>query len=151
MNNDLKHLIIKTRPLYLTKTKLYNGHFYIGYCHRIGLGDSLYNVDKISKSDAEYILDKDIKKISKQFNKYIKEDKIELSINQKVALSSLIYDIGIKAFVTGALYESLKIKDYISVWNMFRIYNKYRKKPVYQLIKNRKAEMELFNKELNND
>ena len=151
MNNDLKHLIIKTRPLYLTKTKLYNGHFYIGYCDRIGLGDSLYNVDKISKSDAEYILDKDIKKISKQFNKYIKEDKIELSINQKVALSSLIYDIGIKAFVTGALYESLKIKDYISVWNMFRIYNKYRKKPVYQLIKNRKAEMELFNKELNND
>ena len=86
-----------------------------------------------------------------EFNKYIKEDKIELSINQKIALCSLIYDIGIKAFITGALYESLKEKDYISVWNMFRIYNKYKKKPIYQLIKNRKAEMELFSKELNND
>ena len=31
------------------------------------------------------------------------------------------------------------------------IYNKYKKKPIYQLIKNRKAEMELFSKELNND
>lgn len=151
MNNEIKKFIIQTRPLYLTKTKLYNGHFYIGYSHRICLGDSLYNVNEISKSDAEYLLDRDIKKISRQFNKYIKEDKIELSINQKIALCSLIYDIGIKAFITGALYESLKEKDYISVWNMFRIYNKYKKKPIYQLIKNRKAEMELFSKELNND
>ena len=77
MNNEIKKFIIKTRPLYLTKTKLYNGHFYIGYSHRICLGDSLYNVNEISKSDAEYLLDRDIKKISRQFNKYIKEDKID--------------------------------------------------------------------------
>lgn len=142
-SEQAKKLIINTRPLYMEKVKLWNGDEYLGYCHRISVSDNLRKVDKLSKKESIALLDKDIKKISSQLNKHLT---VNLTQNQYDALVSLVYDIGIKALVTDELFILLNKNKLIEVASQFRKFNKYMKKPIYQLIKNRKEEIKLFNK-----
>ena len=142
-SEQAKQLIINTRPLYMEKVKLWNGDDYLGYCHRISLNDKLRKVDKLSKKESITLLNKDIKKISSQLNKHLT---VDLTQNQFDALVSLIYDIGIKALITDELFILLNKNKLIEAASHFRKFNKYMKKPIYQLIKNRKEEIKLFNK-----
>lgn len=144
-SDKAKELILK-RPLYLQKVKLWNGDYYLGYSHRISISDSLYKVDKISKKESIELVKKDLEKISNQLNKHLTT---EITQNQFDALVSLIYDIGIKALITDELFMLLNKDKLIQVALQFRKFNKYKKKPVYQLIKNRKEEIELFTKVAN--
>lgn len=154
-SEQANELILTTRPLYRTVTRLYNGHFYIGYGHLIQLGEhkDLKEYDseenKISNLKATKLVEKTLTAIDIKLSKYISND-LKLTQNQYDAICSLVYDIGIKAFVTSEFYLELNKpvlkRDIIKLSSMFRKYNKYKKTPVYQLIKNRKAEMELFMK-----
>ena len=142
-SEQAKDLIIATRPLYMEKVKLWNGDDYLGYCHRISVSDQLRKIDKLSKKESISLLEKDIKRISSQLNKHLVTN---VTQNQFDALVSLVYDIGIKALVTDELFILLNKNKLIEVASQFRKFNKYMKKPIYQLIKNRKEEIKLFNK-----
>lgn len=142
-SEQAKKLIINTRPLYMEKVKLWNGDDYLGYCHRISVSDQLRKIDKLSKKESISLLEKDIKKISSQLNKHLVTN---VTQNQFDALVSLVYDIGIKALVTDELFILLNKNKLTEVASQFRKFNKYMKKPIYQLIKNRKEEIKLFNK-----
>ena len=142
-SEQAKKLIINTRPLYMEKVKLWNGDDYLGYCHRISVSDQLRKIDKLSKKESISLLEKDIKRISSQLNKHLVT---YVTQNQFDALVSLVYDIGIKALVTDELFILLNKNKLTEVASQFRKFNKYMKKPIYQLIKNRKEEIKLFNK-----
>ena len=142
-SEQAKKLIINTRPLYMEKVKLWNGDDYLGYCHRISVSDQLRKIDKLSKKESISLLEKDIKKISSQLNKHLVTN---VTQNQFDALVSLVYDIGIKVLVTDELFILLNKNKITEVASQFRKFNKYMKKPIYQLIKNRKEEIKLFNK-----
>ena len=142
-SEQAKKLIINTRPLYMEKVKLWNGDDYLGYCHRISVSDQLRKIDKLSKKESISLLEKDIKRISSQLNKHLVTN---VTQNQFDALVSLVYDIGIKALVTDELFILLNKNKLTEVASQFRKFNKYMKKPIYQLIKNRKEEIKLFNK-----
>jgi lysozyme len=142
-SEQAKKLIINTRPLYMEKVKLWNGDDYLGYCHRVSVSDKLRKIDKLSKKESISLLEKDIKKISSQLNKHLVTN---VTQNQFDALVSLVYDIGIKALITDELFILLNKNKLTEVASQFRKFNKYMKKPIYQLIKNRKEEIKLFNK-----
>ena len=131
-------LILKTRPLYLEKTKIWNNHYYIGYFHLITIG---YKKETISKKEAKLLLEKDLKNISKQLTKHLT---ITLNQNKFDALVSLAYDIGIKTFITDEILDLINKSNFDSTRVRFRHFNKYMKKPIYQLIKTRKLELKLF-------
>lgn len=137
-------LILSSRPYYKTITKSWNGHFYIGYYHLLGVSNT-YKSDTISKKEAVTLLLKDLERISKQLNKHIT---VVINQNQFDALVSLVYDIGIKAFISDELLELINKEKLTEASGHFRRFNKYMKKPVYQLIKSRKLEIELFNSEI---
>lgn len=144
-NNCIK-LIKKTRKLYLERSKLWNNRDYIGYSHICGIGDSdLVNLNKKESSD---LLIKDVKKISTALNKYLT---VTLNQNQFDSLVSLIYDIGIKRFITDEMFELINKEKYIEASVCFNKFNKYMKKPIYRLIKTRKEESKLWLKPITED
>lgn len=143
-SEQAKQLILKTRPFYSEKTKLWNNHLYIGYFHLIQVRDSIPDI-KFTKKDAVKLLDKDLTLISKQLTRHIE---IQLNQNQFDALVSLVYDIGIKTFISDEIFELLNKNKIIEVSAKIRKFNKYMKKPIYQLVKTRKLEIELFNSEI---
>lgn len=142
-SNNCVNLIKRTRVLYLEKTKLWNNHYYIGYSHLVSIGDSLKDISTISKKESLILLEKDLKKIEKQLNKHLK---IELSQNQFDSLVSLIYDIGIKRFVSDEMFVIINKQQLVEASLCFSKFNKYMKKQIYRLIKTRKEEQKLWNK-----
>ncbi len=144
MDNAIK-LIIKTRSLYLEKTKLWNNQTYIGYSHLNSIGAS-FNDHSITKKEALILLKKDVIKITKQLKKHLR---VELNHNQFDALISLVYDIGIKRFITDEMFMLINKNDFIAASLHFNKFNKYLKKPIYKLIKARKEEQKLWNKPIN--
>lgn len=140
-SNNCIRLIKNTRVLYLEKTKLWNNHYYIGYSHLCLKGS--YKEDNITKKEALVLLEKDLEKISKSLNKNLT---IALNQNQFDSLVSLIYDIGIKRFITDEMFVMINKNKIIEAQLMFSKFNKYMKKPIYRLIKTRKEESILWNK-----
>lgn len=145
-SNNAKNLIIKSRPLYKEKIKLWNNHYYIGYSHMIRVSESLTNINNINKKDSLILLEKDLNRISSQLNKHLE---VIINQNQFDALVSLIYDIGIKSFISDEIFSLINKNNLTEASSKFRKFNRYMKKPVYQLIKTRKLEMELFNSPIN--
>lgn len=142
-SNSCLKLIKKTRPLLLEKTKLWNNKDYIGYSHLCGIKS--YSEPTISKKESELLLIKDLEKISKQLNKHLS---IDLNQNQFDSLVSLVYDIGIKRFITDNLLLVINQGKILEASLQFSRFNKYMKKPIYRLIKTRKEEQKLWNKAL---
>lgn len=145
-SQEVIDLIKESRKLLTTASFLWNGYKYIGYSHLISIGDGLSNVESITKKEAVELLKKDIKKIEKQLNKHIE---VEITQNQFDALVSLVYDIGIKAFISSGMLDSINRKDFAGTLQHFRYWMRYKKKPIYQLIKSRKMEIRLFEKPVN--
>lgn len=136
-------LIKKTRKLYLEKTKLWNNHYYLGYSHLCLVQDSFKDVTTITKKESCTLLEKDIKKIEKNLNKYLT---VSLNQNQFDSLISLVYDIGIKRLITDEMFVLINKNKFIEASLCFSKFNKYMKKPIYRLIKTRKEEQKLWNK-----
>lgn len=144
----IKKLIKRTRPLYSEPTKEYNGFFYIGFGHRIKIGEvSKYQGASITKEESSKLLDKTLKSLDSQLSKHL-PDSLELTQSQYDAIISLCYDIGVKAFITSELYEVINVKpeerDLSKIATMFRRYSLYKKQTKYSLLKRRKAEIRLF-------
>lgn len=129
-------LIKSTRVLYLEKTKLWNSHYYIGYSRLCSI-----NQEKITRKEANKLLIKDLEKISARLDK---ELPLLLNQNEFDSLVSLIYDIGIKRFITDEMFVVIKRQDYVAASLYFNKFNKYMKKTIYRLIKARKKERELW-------
>lgn len=132
-------LVIKTRELYLEKTKLWNNHYYIGYGHLCSSKPEDYPT--ITKREAKVLLKKDLERVSRQLNKHLN---VELNQNQFDSLVSLIYDIGIKRFITDEMFLMVGTNSIIETSLYFSKFNKYMKKPIYRLIKTRKEEQKLW-------
>ena len=132
--------IISSRPYYKYPTKLWNNHYYIGYSHLIKIGSK--SLTQLTKQEARELLIKDIKLITKHINILIKT---KLNQNQFDALVSLIYDIGIKAFVSSVLFENINKGNIEHTSLHFRSWSRYKKQTIYRLVKTRKLEIELFN------
>lgn len=142
MKHSIKciELIKKTRAFLPTMTKQYNGYYYIGYGRRVG--KKLIDI-KVSRKESLIILEKDLKRISKNLSNKLS---VVLTQNQFDACVSLIYDIGIKAFISSRILENLNSGDYSSIPSLFRKWNRYKKQQVYSLVKARKEELILFDK-----
>lgn len=140
--NCLK-LIKRTRPLLLERTKLWNNKYYIGYNHLCGIYS--YSAETISKKEAEIVLKKDLEKISKQLTKHLT---IELNQNQFDSIVSLVYDIGIKRFITDEIFSVINQGKILEASLLFSRFNKYMKKPIYRLVITRKEEQKLWKKPL---
>ena len=134
------NLIKKTRKMVFKKEKLWNDRFYIGYSHMISIRESI-KFESISRKEALILLHKDLDRISKKIDKVIS---VNLTQNQFDALVSLVYDIGLKVFLTSELVELLNKKEYTKVCLMFVRFSRYKKKTVYRLAKSRKEEIKLF-------
>lgn len=135
-------LIMKSRKLFTVASSLWNSKKYIGYSHLVTVQDGLTSVEKISKKEATILLEKDLTKISKQINKVITRT---LTQNQFDAIVSLVYDIGIKTFIASGLSDLINKGLFVEASSNFRQWSRYKKTPIYQLIKSRKMEIELFN------
>lgn len=141
------NLITRSRPLHLQKTTLWNGKTTIGYCHIIKVGDSLKEVEVLSKKKSNDLLHKELLKISKKLSKEITTD---INQNQFDALVSLVYDVGIRSVVASGMIDALNKGNILEVSVMFRKWSRYKKKPIYQLIKARQMEMKLFDAPIRN-
>lgn len=134
-------LIKKSRKLLTVPTTLWNDRKYIGYSHLLTASSGLTDIEKISKRGALELLEKDLKKVSKHLSKHIN---VTLTQNQFDALVCLVYDIGIKSFISSGMLDLINAGDIIGTSLKFRQWSRYKKTPVYQLIKSRKMEMSLF-------
>ena len=132
-------LIKKTRKLYLEKTKLWNNYNYIGYSHICT--KEVSSLEVISKKEASSLLIKDLEKISKNLNKHLL---VDLNQNQFDSLVSLIYDIGIKRLITDEMFELINKGKLTEASLCFNKFNRYKKQPIYRLIKTRKEEQKLW-------
>lgn len=141
------NLITRSRPLHLNTTLLWNGRSTIGYCHIIKTGDKLSTIEKISKKEAKALLERELSKISKRL---LKELTVEINQNQFDAIVSLVYDVGIRSIIASGMIDKLNKGNILEVSVMFRKWSRYKKRPIYQLIKSRQMEMKLFDTPIGN-
>ena len=134
-------VIKKSRKLLTVASSLWNDRKYIGYSHLVQVSDGLSDIEKITKKEATELLEKDLTRIAKQLSKLIKN---QLTQNQFDALVCLVYDIGIKSFISSGMLDLVNKGELLEVSLKFRQWTRYKKTPIYQLIKSRKMEMSLF-------
>ncbi len=119
----------------------------IGYGHTGDVDGKPITKDMlITKEKAEELYRKDFEIHSAPL-KYVK---VPLTINQKIALASFIYNFGGTKFIKSTLYKKLNAGDYkgaadeFDVWINTRTPGKRKSEPNIGLINRRKREKELF-------
>lgn len=117
-----------------------DGHRTIGYGHVL---KSSENYTKITERQASILLKEDIAEKQKQIEKLVK---VELNSNQKTALISFVYNIGIGAFEKSTMLKKINSGDFSGASNEFDRWIHVNKKIIVGLINRRKTEKELFNK-----
>ena len=134
--NDIAiHLIKNIEKCKTTSYSDGGGHRTIGY------GFKNYKSSSMSCKTAEKIL---IQKIS-EIKKFLDDEiQIKLSREQKAALISLVYNIGIPQFSRSALLKSIKSGNFKSAENQFMQWSYIKKKHSRGLAKRRQMERELF-------
>ena len=108
----------------------------IGYGHTGHIPKS-----PITESEADKLLDDDLAKVEIQMARCVNK---ELNINQKGALVSLIFNIGIGNFMASTLRMKLNRGDFIGAANEFPKWRKGGGKVLPGLVKRRALEQELF-------
>lgn len=126
---------------------LWNNYKGLGYSHTTSVKDPLYKVDKITKKEAEELLLKDLDRIDKLINRYLE---VTITQNQYDALVSLVYDAGIKSVVGAGMFDFINDQNFDGATQLFRQWTRYKREPIYQLIKSRKAEIALFKTPMEN-
>jgi lysozyme len=134
----VKHLaIIKTcEGLRLAKYLCPAGVWTIGYGHTGHIPKS-----PIIKSEAEILLAIDLASVEKMMSRYVR---LELNINQKGALISLIFNIGIGNFRASTLRMKLNRGDLAGAADEFPKWRKGGGKVLPGLVKRREMERALF-------
>ena len=112
------------------------GIWTIGYGHTKNVKQG----DKITKEEAEKLYREDFE----EHIKSLKEVKVPLTDNQKVALSSFIYNIGGAAFKNSTMLKKLNNNDFKGAANEFDKWIYDNGKKVKGLINRRKKEKMLF-------
>ena len=133
------------------RTKAYvcpAGILTIGYGHTEGVKKS----DVITEKQADEYLETDLEKFSKQLNKALNADEIELqNVHQFDALICFAFNAGMSALINSTLWKKLKAKDYQGAAGQFGRWNKAKVNGKYVelngLTKRRYAEYKLFTKE----
>lgn len=133
------------------RTKAYvcpAGVLTIGYGHTDGVKKS----DVITEKQADEYLKSDVAEFSKDLNKALNADEIELqNIHQFDALICFAFNVGMHALINSTLWRKLKAKDYQGAANQFARWNKAKVDGKYivlnGLTKRRYAEYRLFTKE----
>ena len=115
----------------------------------IGIGSTMYaDGTKVKLSDKPITESEALELFSKTLKQYEnavdKEIKVPLSENQRIALISFTYNVGISAFKTSTLLKKLNNKDY-NLELEFTRWNKIKGNVSKGLTKRRKLEWELFN------
>jgi len=90
----------------------------IGYGHRIKDGE-YFSI--ITEQEGTALLAKDLKIARDAVNRYAK---VSLTPNQFDALASLVYNIGVNAFVSSKLLKLLNSGDYLKAAEAFKDWNK---------------------------
>lgn len=141
-SQNANKIIRNSRKLLTAATTLWNGRVYIGYSHLVQNNDGLpSNIETITKKGAAVLLEKDLTLISKQISKVLS---IDLTQNQFDAIVCLVYDIGIKSYISSGMSELVNTNRTLEASQKFRQWSRYKKTPIYQLIKSRKMEIALF-------
>lgn len=112
------------------------GIWTIGYGHTKGVKEG----DKITKEQALKFLFDDFFEHAKPL-KYVK---IQLSENQKIALSSFIFNVGANAFVNSTLLKKLNTGNITEAAEEFERWIYEGKRPSKGLLNRRKSEKALF-------
>lgn len=120
-------------------------HMAIGYGHGIKANEKF---TKISEKKANDLLDEDLDSIEKAVSKYVK---VPLTQNQYDALVSFTYNFNEKKFKNSTLLKKLNNKDYSGAAEEFKrwvhVYENGEKKALNGLVRRRKVEYDLFNRE----
>jgi lysozyme len=130
------------------------GIWTVGYGHalenesktRFLIGDkdkaaALKQYPALNEVQAEEILDKDLQRFEVAIDKLVK---VPLHANQRGALVSLAFNIGIQAFNDSTLLALLNARDYKSAAQQFTRWNKCGGKALRGLTLRREAEQGLF-------
>jgi lysozyme len=132
------------------------GKYTIGYGHVLvgGEEDTLGHQigvtrkwTEITKADAEVLLAKDIESICDRLRKILPEE--FLSAQQKDAVVSLIYNIGMANFTKSKVYEHLANKDYERAAYFFRSFTRQGGVRLLGLVRRRAVEKLYFQKGAN--
>lgn len=109
------------------------------------LNDFLKNVfgNLLSEPEAYALMQEDI---LKHWNGVRHAIKVKLSDNQKSALMSLVFNVGVKNFLTSTLLKHLNLSYFQKASEQFDRWIYENKKPLNGLIRRRNKEQELFNK-----
>ena len=108
----------------------------IGYGHTAGVKEG----DKITRAQAEELYKQDFKKYSRPL-KYVT---VPLNDNEKVALTSFIYNVGPDAFKNSTLLKKLNDGDKKGAANEFDKWIHQKGKKLNGLVDRRKREKDLF-------
>ena len=74
----------------------------------------------------------------------LRNTKVQLNINQQIALTSFVYNLGLKAYIASSLRQKLNRSEYVSAANEFMKWIYAGGRVLRGLINRRKKEMELF-------
>jgi len=118
-------------------TQLYS----IGYGHQIQPDETGYLSSRISDAQAYELFQNDIFTIMESLNKAIK---VPVNKNQKLALLSLRYNIGVDAFNKSTLLRILNSKDYLGASTRFAEWRLSEGKINQGLVNRRERERQLF-------
>jgi len=120
------------------------GVWTIGFGHT---GDDVTPTSVITKNQAHQLFKKDVRTVENAINKYVK---VPLSQNEFDALSSFVYNVGIKAFKNSTLLQLLNNGDKEGAADQFLVWTKARdpktgeKVQLKGLVRRRTAERDLF-------
>lgn len=114
----------------------------IGYGHVILPDENI--IEPITESEAEYILEKDVKIAEDAVNKYVK---IKLTQNQFDALVCFVFNIGITNFKTSTLLKFINSELWEKIPTQFMRWVYHDKIKLKGLENRRKIEIRLWNNE----
>jgi lysozyme len=125
------------------------GGFSIGIGHFIQPNEQYLMNKVLTDAEIKALFEKDLKIVENSIDRSVK---VPLNENQRIALASLIFNIGSGAFSGSTLLKKLNAKDYngaslqFPMWNKSRVNNVLLPNPV--LTKRRFEEQFIFNRKV---
>jgi lysozyme len=143
-----KELLIKTCNFIADHESFSSKRYKDGLGYSIGFGHKLLpneNLDKISLKQAIVLLENDVILTHKVIHQYVK---VILTDEQKIAVSSFIYNVGRSAFINSTLLKELNNGNYNKVEKEFTKWIYSNGKKLNGLINRRNTEVKMFNKNI---
>ncbi|WP_341792938.1 lysozyme [Rickettsia endosymbiont of Ceutorhynchus obstrictus] len=136
-----KQLIKQFESLRLVPYYCPAGRKTIGYGHAIKPHEQAQLDSEITKEQAERLLDEDVKQVQMDLSRYCH---VHLTVNQKAALISFIFNCGSAAFRNSTLLKRLNEGKYAEAADQFLRWVFVKDKELKGLVKRRKLERAIF-------